>query len=181
MLPDTTTHGRGGRGRAGLLVAGILLIALVLTVALSLGRQGSLPGEEIGDPGVEDIAVSPEAVPYPESDSTRLGGHHRIAYVYVRVEGLYAAGVLGARVERSGRTSALARFFGGDALRVVDREEDRLGASGDGVSGVVRFAVREASGGPLPAGRYTVEVYADGGEKRAVVAREYFVVGDRQP
>ena len=163
------------------MVAGILLAGLVLTVTLSLGRQGSLPGEEIGAPGVEDVAVSPKAVPYPESDSTHLGGDHRVVYVYVRVEGLSAAGGLEARVERSGRTSALARFFGGDALRVVDEEPDRLGVSGGGVSGVVRFAVREASGGRLPAGRYTVEVYADGGEGRAVVAREYFVVGDRQP
>ena len=163
------------------MAAGILVVALGLAVALSYGRQDFSPGEEIGAAGVEDIAVSPEAGTYPESDRLRLGGDLRVVYVYVRVEELAAAGGLGARVERSGRTSALARLLGGDALRVVDGEEDRLTASENGVSGVVRFAVRETSGGPLAAGAYTVEVYAGGGDGRLVVARKYFTVGDRQP
>ena len=181
MLPDTTTHGRGGRGRTGLLLATCLLAVLVVAVALAFGRQDFSPGEEIEAPGVEDIAVSPEAGPYPESDSLRLGGDHRVVYVYVRVEGLAAADGLGARVERSDRTSALVRLLGGGGLRVVDEELDRLDASGSGVSGIVRFAVREASRGPLPAGRYAVAVYADGADGREVVAKKYFVVGDRQP
>ena len=179
MLPDTTKQGRGGRGRPGLLLllAGALSV-LVLAVALSVGRQDFSPGEEIGAPGVEDLAVSPEATSYPDSDRPRLDGGHGVVYVYVRVERLALAGDLEVRVERWSRTSALALLFGGDGLEVVDEEEDRLGASGGGVSGVLRFAVREGSGEPLPAGRYTVDVYADGREGPVVVARKYFVVGD---
>ncbi len=180
MLPDTTTQGRGGRGRPGLVLAGALAV-LTLAGALFMGREDFSPGEEIGAPGVEDIAVSPEATSYPESDRLRLGGGHRVVYVYVRVERLALADGLGARVERSSRTSALARLLGGGGLRVVDEEEDRLGVSEGGVSGVLRFAVREGSGETLPAGRYTVEVYADEGDRPVVVAREYFVVGDSQP
>ena len=160
------------------MLAGAFSVGLVVAVVLSVGRESFSPGEEIGAPGVEDVAVSPEATSYPESDRLRLGGGHRIVYVYVRVEELAAESGLRARVERSSRTSALARLFGGEGLEVVDEGEDRLGLSAGGVSGVVRFAVREGSGEPLPAGRYTVEVYADGGEGSPVVARKYFEVED---
>jgi hypothetical protein len=51
--------------------------------------------------------------------------------------------------------------------------------SGGGVSGVLKFAVRSRSGGRLPSGNYTVEVYNDvgGPESGGAVARKYFVVG----
>ena len=112
MLPDTTTQGRGGRGRTGLLLAACLLAALIVAVALAFGRQDFSPGEEIEAPGVEDIAVSPEAGPYPESDSLRLGGDHRVVYVYVRVEGLAAADGLGRGWSaRAGRR----RWYGSSA------------------------------------------------------------------
>ncbi len=149
-------------------------------MTLFSGHRGFSPGEELVAPGVEDIAVSPEATTfYPQSDALRLDEGPEVVYVYLRVEDLAADGGLEARVERWSRTPALARLFvGGDDLRVLDEEEDRLGASEGRVSGVVRFAVRAESGGPLPAGDYTVEVSAAGRGARVPVAKKYFVVGD---
>ena len=156
--------------------AALLLLA---AVALSAGQGGFSPGEELIAPGVEDIAVSPEATTsYPRSDALRLDRGPQVVYVYLRIEGLVADGGLRARVERSGRAAVLARIFGGSGLRVLDKEEDPLGATGGRLSGVVRFAVREGSGRPLPAGDYTVEVFAGGGDASFAVARKYFVVQD---
>ena len=178
MLPDTTTHKRTRRRLSGLLLAAAcsatMLLAAVAT--LSLGREAFSPGEELVSPGVEDVAVSPEATAYPESDALRLDEGHRVVYVYLRVEDLAAEGGLEARVERSSRVPALAWLFGGEGIRVLDEEEDRLGASDGRVSGVVRFAVRTGSGEGLPAGDYTVEVFAAG--RDVPVAKKYFVVGD---
>jgi hypothetical protein len=58
---------------------------------------------------------------------------------------------------------------------VLDGREEQLGPSGGGVAGVVKFAVREESGEPLPAGKYTVSVYAgpEGGDLAAI---KYFVI-----
>jgi hypothetical protein len=61
---------------------------------------------------------------------------------------------------------------------VLDEEEDRLGSSNGGVSGVVRFAVRAESGEPLPAGDYTVEFSAVGQNARVPLAEKYFVIRD---
>jgi hypothetical protein len=178
VLPDTTTDKkRGTRRRSGPLLAAACSAALLLAaVALSLGRGDFTPGEELGSAGVEDIVVSPKATSYPQTDALRLDEGHKVVYVYLRVEDLAAERGLEARVERSSRTSALARLFGGGGIRVVDEEENRLGASEGRVSGVVRFAVRAGSGGPLPAGDYTVEVFAGG----VPVAEKYFVVADQQ-
>lgn len=147
-------------------------------MALSSGQRDFAPGEELVVSGVEDVAVSPEATTsYPDSDALRLDEGPEVVYVYLRVEDLAAGGGFEARVERWSRTPALARLFGGGGLRVLDEEEDRLGASDGRVSGVVRFAVRAENGGPLPEGDYTVEVFA-GRDARGPVAKKYFVVGD---
>jgi hypothetical protein len=177
-LPDTTTDKRGGRGPGLLLVAACSVVVLLLAVvALTSGNGKFSPGEELIAPGVEDVAVSPQATTsYPGSDALRLGEGPEVVFVYLRVEDLPADGGLEARVARWNRTPALARLFGGGGLRVLGEEEDRLGASDGRVSGVVRFAVRAESGGPLPAGDYTVEVFVAG--RDGPVAKKYFVVGD---
>lgn len=151
---------------------------LLVAVALSLGQRGFSPGEELNARGVEDIAVSREATPYPGSDAMRFDAGVELVYVYLRVEDLTTEGGLEARVERSSRTPALAWLLPGGDLRVLDGEEDRLGASDSGVSGVVRFAVRAGSERPLPAGNYTVGVYASEGASRVPLAEKYFVVGN---
>ena len=82
---------------------------------------------------------------------------------------------------RSGRRSALSWLLGGgDGLEVSDGQEEHLGLSGGGVSGVVKFAVRAGSGGPLPAGGYTVSIYAgpEGTEDKDLAATKYFVIRD---
>ena len=179
MLPDTTTDKRARRGRSGPLIAAACSAVLLLVAAtLSLGREDFSPGEELASSGVEDIAVSPEATSYPESDALRLDKGHRVVYVYLRVEDLALEDGLEARVEWWKRAPALTRLFGGDGLRVLDEEEDRLGSSDGRVSGVVRFAVRAESGGPLPAGDYTVEVSAAGRDARVPLAEKYFTIGD---
>ena len=155
---------------------------LLAAVTLSSGQRGFSPGEQLVASGVEDVAVSPKVTTsYPESDALRLDEGPEVVYVYLRVEDLATDGELEARVERWSRTPALARLFGSGRLRLSDEEEDRLGTSDgrdSGVSGMVRFAVRAWFGGPLPAGDYTVEVFAAGRGSRVLVAKKYFVVGD---
>ncbi len=155
---------------------GLLLVAVVSF----LGRRGFSPGEELISPGAQDIAVSQKDTTYPDSDTLRFEEGPEVVYVYLRVENLAADDDLRASVERTSRTSVLGRMIGGSGLRVVDAGEERLGASGGGVSGVVKFAVRPASGRRLPAGNYTVAIYAvsGGAGEGGVVARKYFVVGD---
>ena len=178
MLPDTTTDKRGTRRSPGPVLVAACCAVLLMAVALSSGRRDFSPGEKLVAPGVEDVAVSPQATTsYPESDALRLDGGPEVVYVYLRVEDLAAYGGLQARVERWNRAPALARLFGGGGLRLLD-EEDRLGASDGRVSGVVRFAVRAESRGPLPAGDYTVEVSAAGQSARVPLAEKYFVIGD---
>ena len=137
------------------------------------------PGEEMVSPGAEDIAVSQENATYPSSDSLRFEGRPGVVYVYLRVEDLDSVGDLGAAVGQTARTSVAGRLLGGGGLRVVDSSGEPLRESDEGVTGVVKFAVRPESGQRLPAGNYTVEVYtATGGSQRSsVVARKYFVVG----
>jgi hypothetical protein len=161
-------------------VAVVCLGLLLVAVVLFLGPRGFSPGEELISPGAEDIAASPEDTTYPNSDRLRFDEGPEVVYVYLRVEDLATDGDLEARVERRSRTSALGRLFSGSDLRVVDEDEERLGVSGGGVSGVVKFAVRAEPGKPLPVGNYTVGVYAPGpaGSTSTPVAKKYFVVGD---
>ena len=131
-------------------------------------------------PGAKDIAVSQEDTVYPTSDRLRFDGRPEAIYVYLRVENLATYNDLEARVGRASRTSALGRLLGGPGELVVSNEgEERLSVSYGGASGVVKFAVRPASGGRLPSGNYTVALYAapGGAGENAVVARKYFVIG----
>ncbi len=133
-------------------------------------------------PGAKDIAVSQEDKVYPTSDRLRFGGGAEVVYVYLRVEDFAAYEDLEARVGRTSRVSALGRLFGGGGEHVVSKEgEERLSVTYGRASGVVKFAVRPGSGRRLPAGDYTVAVYAvSGGDENSVVARKYFVVGARR-
>ena len=178
FLPDTTKA--GDRRSAAPVLAAVGFVLLLLAVVLSLVPGDFSPGEELNSPGAEDIAASSEDTTYPGSDRLRFDDGPEVVYVYLRVEDLAKDGDLHARVQRESKTSALGHLFGGSGLRVVDEDEERLGVSGGGVSGVVKFAVRPASGGHLPPGNYTVAVYtASGGAgESGVVARKYFVVGD---
>ena len=155
-------------------------MVLVVAVVLSLAPGEFSPGEELISPGAQDIAASLEDTTYPSSDRLRFEEGPEVLYVYLRVEDLATDGDLEARVERASKISVLGRFFSGGDLRVVDEDEERLGVSGGGVSGVIKFAVRPKSGEHLRSGNYTVVVYtaSSGAGESSVVAREYFVVGD---
>ena len=149
----------------------------MLVASVSLWPDNFSPGEALISPGAQDIAVSREDTTYPTSDALRFDERPEIVYVYVRVEDL-ADSDLQASVGRAAKDSVVGRMIGGGGIRVLDRSKEPLGATGGGVSGVLKFAVRSASGGRLPAGNYTVEVYSDpgGSEGGGVVARKYFVV-----
>jgi hypothetical protein len=151
---------------------------LLLAAAVSLWPDDFSPGEALISPGAQDIAVSLKDTTYPDTDALRFDGRPEAIYVYVRVEDL-DDGDLEASVGRTAKNSVVGRVIGDGGIRIVDRSEEPLGASGGGVSGVLKFAVRPASEGRLPAGDYTVEVFerSVGG---GVVARKYFVVGGWQ-
>jgi hypothetical protein len=179
-LPNTTTGKTSERYRVNLALVALCLAVLLLAGVLSLSPGGFSPGEDLVAPGAADIAVSQKDTMYPTSDRLRFDGGAEDIYVYLRVENLATYGDLGASVERTSRTSALGRLLGGGGELVVENEgEERLAVSSGGASGVVKFAVRPASGGGLPSGDYTVTVYgASGGTgQNTIVARKYFVVG----
>lgn len=179
FLPDTTRT-KPGRHPVILVLAVVCLGLLLLAVVISAARSDFSPGEELVSPGAEDIAVSQEDTTYPSSDRLRFEDGPEVVYVYLSVEDLTTDGDFEARVGRTSRISALGLLLGHDELRVVDEGEERLSVSGSGVSGVVKFAVRDGRGRRLPPGNYKVEVYtaAGGARERSVVARKYFVVGD---
>jgi hypothetical protein len=179
VLPETATR-KVDRRWPGYVLAVIGLAALLL-VAMSLLRGGSFsPGEDLYAAGFRDVAVSTADTTYPPSDMLRLEGRPEVVYIYLTVENLSRGSDLEARVELSRRRSALSWLLpaGGESLEVSDEQEEHLGPSDDGVSGVVKFAVRAASGGPLPAGDYTVSIYAAPAETGAggAAARKYFVI-----
>lgn len=158
---------------------GVAALAIFLWVAF--GGRGFEPGEEMNSPGIKDIAVSEEDTLYPPSDVLRFGTRPGVVYVYVAVEGLPEGTDLEARVERSGWESVLSRVFAGSGeLEAVDEQEEQLGPSEGGVSGVVKFAVETASGEPVPPGDYTVIIHRAGGdvERGEVAARKQFAVRD---
>ncbi len=178
-LPDTTTGKAGDRRPFGPLLAAVVGGVLLLAAVTFLWPADFSPGEEMVSPGAEDIAVSQEDERYPSSDSLRFEGRPEVVYVYLRVEDLDSEGDLGAEVRQTARTSVAGRLLGGGGLRVVDGSGEPLRVSDDGVSGVVKFAVRPGPGERLPAGNYTVEVYTEAGGARrsSVVASKFFVVG----
>ena len=177
VLPETATRTKVVRRWPGYVLAVLSLVALVLVAVALLREESFSPGEELYAPGFEGVAVSTRDTSYPASDVLRFDGSPEVVYVYLVVEDLPSGRNLEARVERSGRQSALAWLLeGGDGLEVSDEQEEHLRPSGGGVSGVVQFAVRTDSGGPLPAGNYTVSIH--GTESRGAAARKYFVIRD---
>lgn len=175
MLPETATRKVDRRWPAYALAA-IGLAALLLVVAALVRGEGFTPGERLYASGFEDVAVSAENTSYPPSDVLRFDGRPETVYVYLAVDDLRRVGDMEARVERSGRRSALSWLLGGgDGLEVSDGQEEHLVRAGDGVSGVVKFAVRAESGEPLPAGGYAVSIYASEEETEAA-ARKYFLI-----
>lgn len=179
-LPSTA-KGEGKRRGPRLLPVFLGVGAVVLFVWVIFGGRGFDPGEELNDSAVKDIAVSEEDTLYPPSDVVRFGSRPRVVYVYVAVEGLPAGTDLGARVERSGWESVLARAFAGSgSLEVVDEQEEQLGPGEGGVSGVVKFAIGTGSGEPVPPGDYAVSIHrlGDDVEKEKAVATKRFVVRD---
>jgi hypothetical protein len=177
-FPDTTTDkGRGRPSRAPVLAA-VGLGVVMVAVAVSLWPDNFSPGETLISPGARDIAVSREDTTYPDSDALRFDESSEAVYVYVRVEDL-DEGDLEARAGRTAKDSVLGRVIGDGGIRVVGRSDRPFGVSGEGVSGVLKFAVLPDSGARLPAGNYTVEVYnGAGGKEGGALARKYFVVGD---
>ena len=178
-FPDTTTGKGSQRPTRVPVLAAVGFGVVLLAAALWLWPDNFSPGETLPSSGVRDIAVSRKDTTYPSSDALRFDGRPEVVFVYLRVEDLDGAG-FEAWVGRSARDSVVGRLIGEGGLRVVDRSEEPLGVSGNGVSGVLKFAVRPASGGRLPAGNYTVEVYngLDGAQSGGPVATKYFVVGD---
>jgi hypothetical protein len=177
-FPDTTTDkGRGRPSRAPVLAA-VGLGVVMVAVAVSLWPDNFSPGETLISPGARDIAVSREDTTYPDSDALRFDESPEAVYVYVRFEDL-DEGDLEARAGRTAKDSVLGRVIGDGGIRVVGRSDRPFGVSGEGVSGVLKFAVLPDSGARLPAGNYTVEVYnGAGGKEGGALARKYFVVGD---
>jgi hypothetical protein len=180
VLPETATR-KVDRRWPWYVLAVMGLAALLLVAAELLRGGGFVPGEELYAQGFEDVAVSTEDTSYPPSDVLRFDDRPEVVYVYLAVEDLPRGRDLEARVQRSGRQSALSWLLAGrDGLEVSDGQEEHLGPSGGGVSGVVKFAVRAESGEPLPAGEYTVSIYAaeEGSKTGNVAARKYFVIQD---
>jgi hypothetical protein len=180
VLPETATK-KVDRHWPGYALTAMGLAALLLVAVALLRGEGFTPGEELYAPGFEDVAVSTEDTSYPPSDVLRFDGRPEVVYVYLAVEDLPKGRDLEARVARSGRQSGLSWLLaGGDGLEASDGQEERLGPSGGGVSGVVKFAVRAESGEPLPGGEYTVSIYASDEGTRAgdAAARKYFVIQD---
>lgn len=178
VLPETSTR-KARRRWPGYVLVGVGLAALLLTAVALLQDRGFSPGEELYAQELEDVAVSAEDTSYPPSDVLRFDRRPEVVYVYLAVEDLPRDSDLEAKVERSGRQSALYWILGGgEGIEVLDGQEEQLGPSGGGVAGVVKFAVREESGEPLPAGKYTVSIYAgpEGTEGRDLAAIKYFVI-----
>jgi hypothetical protein len=139
------------------------------------------PGEEIVSPSIRDVSVSAENSLYPPPDTGRFEGLPGTVFVYLSVEDLPSGEDMEARVKRVDSGSAFALFLGQEVgLEALDEQEDHLRKGPDGATGIVKFALRSGSGGPMPPGNYTVEVYGPGstGEEgaAAVAARKYFVV-----
>jgi len=177
-FPDTTTGKAPDRSFGGPVLAAVGLGVVLVAAVVSVWPGDFSPGERLISPGAKDIAVSRQDTSYPGSETLRFDERPEVVYVYLRVEDLPADDDFEARVVRTARDSVVGSLFGDRGVRLVEETEKPLGVSGDGVSGVVKFAVRSLSGEPLPTGHYTVEVYTAGGgsEPARALARKYFVV-----
>jgi hypothetical protein len=179
-LPNTRTpkpSKKVSRWVAVLVLASLVAASLFIWVVQGENFE---PGEEILSPAVADIAAGTGDAPFPRRDASRFDGGTEVVHVYLRVEDLPPRRRIAASVERSARSSLISRFSGG-RIRTEGGGEERLSVSGNGVSGVVSFAVRAEDA--LPAGEYSVEVRfvgAGSGEEGEVLARKYFLVGDPQ-
>jgi hypothetical protein len=180
VLPETATR-KVARRWPWYALATMGLAALLLVAVAQLWGGVFVPGEKLYAKGLEDVAVSAEDTSYPPSDVLRFDDRPEVVYVYLAVEDLPRRRDLEARVERSGKQSALSWLLTGrDGLEVSDGQEEHLVPSGGGATGVVKFAVRSGSGEPLPAGEYTVSIYAaeEGTKTGNVSARKYFLIQD---
>lgn len=140
-----------------LLLLGVVAISLLATAFLR--SQDFSPGEEISSEAVEEVSASLEDTVYPPRDILLFDGGPEAVYVYMAVRDLDPEANFEATVERSGNMAPFRRFLGArDGLRIVEGGEEQLAPSEDGVSGVVKFAVRGRGGERLPAGNYVVDV-----------------------
>lgn len=182
LLPETKSRGAGRRWPVWVLV-GVALVALALLVEAFLRAENFSPGERILSPSIRDVAVSDEDALYPPPNMGRFTSPPETVFVYLSIEGAPAGEDMEVIVERSENASAFALLFAREPEVVaVDEQEDQLGGGEGGASGVVKFTLQTRSGGPVPPGNYTLEVYGppvDGPgrspEKRPAV-RKFFVV-----
>jgi hypothetical protein len=179
VLPNTTTKGADRRWPLYVLVA-VVLVALALGVEAFLRAENFLPGEDISAPGIRDVVVSPENSLYPPPDTARFEEPPESIFVYLSVEELPGVEGMEARVERAELGSAFSLLFdrGASSIEVLDEQEDQLSTGENGATGIMKFVLKTTSGGPVPPGNYTVEVYEPGttGEEEAVGVRKLFVI-----
>lgn len=177
VLPNTTTKGANRRWPLYALVA-VVLVGLALGIEAFLRAESFSPGEEISSPGIRDMTVSAQNSLYPPPDTSRFEEPPETIFVYLSVEDLPGVEDMEARFERVGSGSVFSLFGPGVGIEALDEQEDQLRQTGNGATGIVKFALKTESGEPVPPGNYTVEVYGPGlvGEEGAVAARKSFVV-----
>ena len=175
-LPSTTKEREVRRRWPLYALVAVALAAIALSVEAFLRAESFSPREEIVSPSILDVAVSEEDSLYPPLDAGYFEGRPETIFVYLTVEGLPTGEDMEARVEREGSGSIFSLFFGQrDGIEAFDEQEDHLRKGENGGAGVVKFALKTSSGGPVPSGNYTVDIYGPGVEG-AVAARKFFVV-----
>ncbi len=181
-LQETKSRGAGRRWPLWVLAA-VVLVALALLVEAFLRAEEFSPGEKILSPSIRDVTVSDEDALYPPANVGRFESPPETVFVYLNVEGAPGEEDMEVRVERSENAPAFALLFGREPEVVaVDEQEDQLSSDESGASGIVKFALESRSGGPVPPGNYTLEVYGppvedpggSPGERAAV--RKFFIV-----
>jgi hypothetical protein len=188
VLPNTTTKGADRRWPLYALVA-VALLGLALGIEAFLRAESFSPGEEISSPGIRDVTLSAENSLYPPPDTSRFEGPPETIFVYLSVEDLPNVEDMEARFQRVGSGSVFSLLFGpGVGIEALDEQEDQLRQTGNGATGIVKFALKTESGEPVPPGNYTVEVYGPGlaggegdmDEEGAVAVRKSFVVEEKE-
>jgi hypothetical protein len=188
VLPNTTTKRADRRWPLYALVA-VALLGLALGIEAFLRAESFSPGEEISSPGIRDVTLSAENSLYPPPDTSRFEGPPETIFVYLSVEDLPNVEDMEARFQRVGSGSVFSLLFGpGVGIEALDEQEDQLRQTGNGATGIVKFALKTESGEPVPPGNYTVEVYGPGlaggegdvDEEGAVAVRKSFVVEEKE-